>query len=250
MKSSKKFKLKVKSKPKRESDPLKGREERWPTGWSYSAWGLFNKCMFMYYCCKILGFSEGTNQFLERGNALHKVAEQYLKGNVQGLPKPLDSFKSEYRGLKAASPIVEQFWGVNQRWEPTSYGSWLVMKMDGAVAPSRITDNRLFIYDLKTGREYKTHIEQGEVYGCIGLSLFPKADGVEAEFWYADQGYIIHHEFDRSHLKAAMRKWEERGKELLSKRKTWPASPSEGNCKWCFLRADKGGPCQNYHRGS
>lgn len=240
----------MKSKLKKLKALLKGREERYPTGWSYSAWGVFNKCMFQYYCTKILGFKEGTNQFLERGNTLHKVAEQYLKGNVTALPKPFAEFKTPYAQLKKASPIVEQFWGVNSSWEPTSYGSWVVMKMDAAVAPCRLTDNLLFIQDLKTGREYKTHIEQCELYGCIGMALFPRAEGVEAEMWYIDQGYPMQHTFDRTRLRLASKKWTERGKEILSKRKKWPTSPSEDNCKWCFLRADKGGPCGDFHKGS
>lgn len=219
--------------------------EKFPTGWSYSAWGMF-QCMYKYYHIRILGMKDTPGPQMERGISQHKIAEQYLKGNIRQLPDSFDSIKVEYRNLKQANPIVEQFWGVDKKWKPVKWQSWAVMKMDAAVAPSRITDNMLFIQDYKTGREYPSHIEQGELYGCIGVSLFPKAEAVEAEFWYGDQGYCMSHTFDRAAIRYATQKWTERGKEMLSPRKKWPTTPTSDNCKFCFLRADRGGPCEDF----
>lgn len=220
--------------------------ENHPTGWSYSAWGMFKKCMYFYYCVRILRMSEGTNIHMERGIKEHKIQEQYLKGNISVLPKNYADLKQQYKALKNANPIVEQFWGVDNRWKPSKWKSWAVMKMDAAVAPCRQTDYNLFIQDLKTGKEYENHMDQGLVYGAIGLAIYPKAENVEAEFWYVDQGYVVHHDIPRDVIMRERKKWEERGKEMLSPRKKWPKSPSQEGCKWCFLRSDRGGPCHGW----
>ena len=223
------------------------KSEKWPAGWSYSSWGMFKKCLYLYYHARILGMKDTSpNIHMERGIKEHKTAEQYLKGNVTKLPKQFDSFRIDYTNLKRASPIVEQFWGVDPNWKPVNFNSWAVMKMDAAVAPSRITDGGLFIQDLKTGREYPDHIDQGEIYSAIGMALFPMAEFVEASFWYMDQGYAVTHTFDRAYIKFARRKWTERGRDVMSRRTKWPATPSRDNCKYCFLRADRGGPCKKF----
>jgi hypothetical protein len=216
--------------------------------WSYSAWSTMRKCAYQYYCRNIRGMKEpprSDNRALERGIELHKMQEEYLKGNISVLPKAFKKFATHYKQLKALKPIVEQWWGVDEHWKPIKWGSWVVLKMDAAVLPGKKTDNRLIIQDLKSGREYPDHEHQGALYAAIGFAMFPKIDGCDVEFWYIDGGYPVSFEFSRKQLALERAFWLEEGQELLKPHpeKFYKPNPSDDNCKWCFLRSDKGGPC-------
>lgn len=191
-----------------------------------------------------LGMKEPKGPAVARGEAHHKLAESYLKGKIYGgVPKPLAKLAVHYRELRKLNPIVEQFWNLDKDWEPvkTKEEAWVTMKMDAAIPPSR-DFGRLFIQDLKTGREYEGHAEQASLYACIGYELYPETDGVDVEFWYSDGGYAQQYRYTPRVLNHHTERWIERGEELMSAKKFLP-SPSESNCKWCFLRTDKGGPC-------
>jgi hypothetical protein len=238
--------------PKR-SDLVKfidSRDPRPVTHWSYSSWSLKNKCDYAWYITQMLGVKDPApmNRALMRGIELHKKAEGYLKGDVTSLPGELKLFSLHYKQLKRAKPIVEQFWGVDKRWRPVNYKSWVVMKMDAAVEPSRKNENILWIQDLKSGREYEdAHFDQGSLYAAIGYAMYPKIDGVIVEFWYADEQdpdkRIAQYEFTRKKLVKYTEVWQDRGQTLLTPQRKYLPNPSEDACRWCFLRDDRGGNC-------
>jgi hypothetical protein len=184
---------------------------------------------------------------LERGIELHKKQEGYLKGDVTSLPKDFKSFATHYKQLKKQHPIVEQFWGVDKRWRPVNWNSWVVMKMDAALEPSKKHGSMLWIQDLKTGKEHEDgHKRQGRLYAAIGRAIYPKAKGVIVEFWYTDLGYPIQYEYNLASLKRAQDYWMEQGHKVLTPKKTYMPNPSLEACKWCYLRTDKGGPCSAF----
>jgi hypothetical protein len=216
--------------------------------WSYSAWATRRKCAFKYYCVFVRGMKEperSDNRALERGIELHKMQEGYLTGKVTKLPKSFKAFEDHYAALKKCHPIVEQFWGVDDNWKPMKWGSWVVMKMDAAVLPSKKFGNVLLLQDLKSGREYPEHEDQGGLYSALGLAMFPKIEGVEVEFWYIDQGFSARYEYTRKQLLREREFWLDEGRTLLKvhPQKFYKPNPSDDACKWCHLRTDKGGPC-------
>lgn len=219
--------------------------------WSYSAWLTMRKCAFKYYWQFIRGVQEPPrtdNRALERGIELHKMQEGYLKGEVTKLPKAFKHFETHYRQLRALHPVVEQFWGVDKNWKPVKWNSWVVLKMDAAVTPCKAIGNRLFMQDLKSGREYDDHEHQGALYAGIGYAMFPKVEGVDVEFWYIDAGYPTSYEFTRKQLKMEVEFWKDEGTALLTPHKEsfYKPNPSDSVCKWCHLRKDKGGNCDAY----
>jgi len=212
--------------------------------WSYSAWSVWKSCRFKYFCSYILGIKDDApSYYLERGIEIHKQAEAFLKGEIKQLPPALRKFRSHYAELRKLNPVVEEFWGVTKEWKPAQRDSWVVMKMDAAVLPSKKTDGLLIIQDLKTGREYDSHLNQAGLYAAIGYALHPKAKAVETEFWYSDHGTVSRNFFDRRALKKQVAFWLSEGASLLKKEKKYLPSPSEYGCKYCHLRSDKGGPC-------
>lgn len=215
------------------------------TRWSYSSWSDFHKCAFKWYQKFKLGLKEPKGPAVARGEMVHKLAESYLKGDITGgVPKPLAKLANHYRELRALHPVVEEFWNLDRRWRPVEEkeGSWVTMKMDAAVPPHKKLDHRLFIQDLKTGREYDGHADQASLYACIGAVKYPESEGVDVEFWYSDLGYAQQYEFTPRIIARHTTMWQERGKEMMATKKFLP-TPSKKNCDWCFLRSDKGGPC-------
>lgn len=229
-----------------------GREERYPNGWSYSAWSLKKKCAFAYYCVRVLGIKDtSSSPALENGIKQHAIAEGYLKGTVTSLPPKFDPFKKHYAQLKKMRPVVEKFWGVSRDWEPMNYGSWVVMKMDAALEPSKKNDYDLWIQDLKTGKEYMdSHEKQSDLYVAIGSALFPKFRSATTEFWYIDQGYPTALEYTKKRVLALRKFWSAEGDKTLKPQKDWLPSPSMYNCQYCHLSKLKGGPCKDYYKGS
>lgn len=214
--------------------------------WSYSSWSARKKCEYFFYIRFVLNVQEppSDSRALERGIDLHKKQENYLKGEIPVLPKPFESFKEHYKQLKKRKPIVEKFWGVDKRWRPVNWQSWVVMKMDAALAPEKKTGDILWIQDLKTGQEHtEGHKSQGKLYAAIGRAIYPKTKGVIIEFWYTDQGYPVQYEYTLAQLKRAQEYWMEQGNRVLTPKKTYMPNPSIEACRWCFLRTDKGGPC-------
>lgn len=236
----------------KESKAKKGKQagHKRMTRWSYSGWACEQACAFQYYGKFILGIHEegaDENPSIIRGNLLHKKQENYLIGKINGVPREFLPFKDELEGLKAARPIVEQFWGVDADWKKINWGSWVVFKMDAAVEPTK-KNNTLWIQDLKTGREYPKHADQASLGACIGLAQYPNVDKVEVEFWYSDQGIIRAYEYSRKELKRETKRWMAEGDRLLTPRDKYLPSPSADNCRWCPIRSDRQGPCEAWKK--
>lgn len=213
------------------------------TRWSYSAWASWKECAFRFYHAYYLGMRGPSNFAMDRGTHIHSLQENYLKGKIIGVPRALADLQVELRGLKAAKPIVEQFWGVTSEWMPSKNEktSWCVMKMDAAVPPSR-KDRTLYIQDLKTGRVYPDkHEAQGSLYATIGHALYHTVERVEVEFWYADQdGHVETYTFDSKKLKQIRKKWDAEGRAMFDPKQEYIPTPSDDACRWCHLRTDKG----------
>jgi hypothetical protein len=64
---------------------------------------------------------------MQRGNAIHKLAEDFVKlPPVKGgkLPAELVNMKEELTHLREHGAIVEQAWGFNAQWAWTGRAGW------------------------------------------------------------------------------------------------------------------------------
>lgn len=118
------------------------------------------------------------------------------------------------------------------------------MKMDAAVLPTKKLPT-LEMIDHKTGQEYPDHDKQGELYLAIGFAKHPDIEQGATEFWYLDLGYPVRREYTREQIKEQVGLWRERGIQLLTGKKFKP-KPSQEACKWCHLRTDRGGSCNEW----
>lgn len=215
-----------------------------PTSWSFTSWSVADDCPFQYYQSWHLGNRAPQHPSAARGESIHKFAEYYLKGEIEGIPHVLAKFASEFIELKKAQPVVERFWGVTEDWEFKDGRAWCTMKMDAAVLPTK-KDPTLVVIDFKTGKEYPKHPKQGELYAAIGFAKHPEIEEAITEFWYTDLGYPIQRTYSREELKELKELWQSRGTTLLSKQSFKP-KPSLEACKWCHLRTDRGGVCNEW----
>lgn len=217
------------------------------TGWSYSAWAASKACGYKFLGQYVLKIKETeVGPALIRGTKMHKFSEDYLKDEIPKLPYDFRPFKQHYKEVKKLDPLVEEFWGTDENWKPTKWNSWVVMKMDVAVEPSKDTGNRLIIIDLKTGREYPEHAKQADLYATIGDAKYPKAAGVDVEYWYVDSGDAVTYEYSERTLISLREYWEEEGAKVLAPQKVYLPTPSEHACRFCYLRSDKQGDCNGW----
>jgi hypothetical protein len=183
---------------------------------------------------------------MERGTAIHALAEHYLNGNITGgVPMKLRKLSREFKALKAKKPIVEKYWGVSAEWKPMNYG-WCVAKTDAYVPPK--VESILDVIDHKTGRIYPSHPDQASLYAAIGYALFPKVEEIHVAFFYIDEGFAPSYEYTRSKLRYSVKYWREEGLKLMATTNFLP-TPSPDACGWCGFRSDKKlangkpGPC-------
>jgi len=196
-----------------------------------------------------MGDREPMGPAVQRGTAVHALAESFLKGKIYGgMPRPLIKLASHYSALRKLKPIVEEYWNVDTNWQPVKAKdkTWCTMKMDAALPPHENEQGKRVIYiqDLKTGREYGSHDKQASLYACIGYTRWPELDGVDVEFWYSDSGETVHTYFNRRTIKSLTNYWKAQGESMMDPDQQFLPNPSEDACKWCFLRTDKGGPCK------
>lgn len=219
--------------------------------WSYSAYSQLNRCALAFYWRYIMGAKEEIKEVppaMQRGIDLHKAQEAYLKRETNKIPYALRHFEAHLKQVRKLKPEVEQWWGVDKRWRPVKWKSWLVAKLDFTLLPTKKNDYTLFAQDLKTGREYDDHDMQGDVYAALGVAIYPKTKWVETEFWYPDLGYSTQIRRPASYYVKRQEFWRKQGQKVCAPHPAshYVPSPSFQNCKWCFLRTDRGGMCNAY----
>ena len=78
--------------------------------WSYSRYNVHAQCPYKAQQQIIHKRYAPENPGMKRGNALHKIAEDYLTGRRKDLTEDFDDFLVEYEALKNFGPIVEEEW--------------------------------------------------------------------------------------------------------------------------------------------
>ena len=214
------------------------------TRWSYSAWSTHKRCPRSFKYGYIDKLKQAPVHAMERGTAIHALAESFLKGKITGMPKPLMKLKRELVALRKFRPGVEEFWGLTEQMTKAGRAAWLVAKTDAYV----LIGDVLYVIDWKTGRIYPEHVDQASLYATVGYVLFPKIRKVVVEFGYLDQGEMHSYTYTLAKLRYNLRYWKAHGRQLMSATK-FPATPGFPACQLCGFRTDKKlangekGPC-------
>lgn len=223
--------------------------------WSFSRWSDYRKCPALFCYKHLQKLKEPPNPAMERGSAIHKLAEEYTLGRLKKLPKELELFKDEFAELKKQKiKFVEESWSFRKDWTLTEYDDWnhcwLRVKTDAAYVHPK--HNVLVVIDHKTGKPRPEKTEeyelQLELYGLAGLEQQPEIDLVSPRLWYLDVGEIYPNpeereiEYLRADQKELRKKWEARVAPMF---KDTQFKPKPGDaCRWCHYRKSNGGPCK------
>lgn len=228
------------------------------TSWSFSRYSDYKQCPAKFAYKHLDRLVEPGNAAMERGSAIHTMAEQYAKGTLKALPKELSLFKEEFAALrKEKVKMIEESWTWTNNWaSETTYNdwnsAWLRVKLDAAYLNEKAS--ALVVIDHKTGRFSDYNLpeygEQLELYGLAGLLKVPDAKIVSPRLWYLDAGVIYPSgepeqpelEYTRADEPRLRKIWLQRVKPMFAD-KTFKPKPNN-KCTWCHYRKENGGPCQ------
>jgi hypothetical protein len=216
--------------------------------WSYSRLQDYEKCPAFAKYKHLDKIDEGPKgPALLRGGEIHKDAENYLKGEVRGLPETLRYFKDEFSDLKKKKAVAEGQWSFDVGMNPVEWfskQSWVRMIVDACTKNTKSAR----IIDFKTGKLWPHHEDQLSLYALGGFSAFGGLKKIEAELWYLDHGEMKSSEYEVDEVPALLKYWQKRSKPMMEDYK-YPATPSRESCKWCNFKASKGGPCKKEYSG-
>lgn len=219
------------------------------TAWSYSRYADYTQCPLMFKLKHMDRLPSPGSAAMERGNTIHKLAEDFTTGKIKKAPLELKHFASKFAELKKLSPIVEQNWGFKRDWAWTGrqgwFGDdvWLRAKADVAVV---YDDNTAEVIDHKTGKKYDTNEDQVELFSATVFRRFPQVTHVTTRLWYLDiadpgENEVIR-EYSAADAARIEKDWEKRVRPMFADRK-FPPKPSQ-KCGWCAFSKAKGGPCK------
>lgn len=226
------------------------------TSWSFSRYKTYARCPARAKYLYVERRREPGSPAMERGNVIHKLAEDYVRGRVARLPKELrlfDAFFRRTRNLAKAMPdavVTETTWAFKKDWSRTTWDDWtgcrLRVKLDLAVVEDGVVD----VVDHKTGRyspqwNLNDYVEQVELYALASLFVYPDLN-VTPRLLFLDQDVVhpppdapvVYTPKDRARLR---KKWEVRVRPMLAD-KTFAPRPSN-MCRFCSFRKEAGGPC-------
>lgn len=195
--------------------------------WSLSALGMYEDCAFKYKCVKLDKLPSKPGRALVYGIKVHKEMEEYLKGNIQGIPRGLTKLSKELINLKKADAVPEEKFVLKNDWAPVTAknkwnhkDAWLRGMIDARV------DN--LVIDLKTGRKYDKYEDQANLYSIAAMKTYPEMDHIDVEFWYSKTGEFQHYEYDRLDMPDRIKQWNERVGKLFVETKWEPRAN-----QWC-----------------
>lgn len=235
------------------------------TSWSFSRYSDYKQCPLKFKLKHLDKIQEPSSPAMARGDAIHKLAERYLKGTMARLPPELKALSDEFKRLRALNKrvgqamVIEDTWAFTKAWEETVWNDWancwVRIKLDCAHQDGQ---SRLVITDWKTGRfrpdQNEDYVEQLELYALAGLLLFEFIDEATPRLGYTDEGRFYPsgeaHEpvliFTRDDIPRLKKLWERRVASMFKDKTFAPRANSK--CVWCHYRASNkangGGQCR------
>lgn len=212
------------------------------TSWSYSRFSLYESCPAKAKYKFLDKLPDPGGAAMERGNTIHKLAEQYTKGELKKLPPELKLFADEFKELKKSKPIVEETWAFTKDWIKTTWNDWkgcaVRIKTDAAC----LDGEDLHVIDHKTGKKREGYDEQLSLYAVGGGLIFPKVKKIITHLWFLDLGETVVKEYDAAEVPVLQKEWDKKVKPMLNDTRFAP-KPSH-TCRWCPYSKANSGPCK------
>lgn len=217
--------------------------------WSFSAVKLFEQCPYaarLRHADRVPGPERDERHPLERGNRYHRQLEQYIKGEINALPKWFNGFKTEIERLREGFSdgvvLVEDGWGFDDHLNSIDWfdsNVWLRVKLD---ALEFHDETAAVAIDLKSGKKYGNevkHNQQGQLYALASFIRFPKLEQLRTEFWYPDQQKRTKKDYSRVDVAKYLPRWIEKGTRITTAT-AFPPKPNAHNCKYCDYGRENG----------
>ena len=207
--------------------------------WSASALKKFESCPLSLYLSKVGKFPDPSGPAAERGTQVHQMAEDFVGGKLDDIPKELSKAATTLRELRElhgeGKVSMEGEWGYTRDWAPTAYFGkdvWLRAKLDVYVQED---DTSARVIDWKTGRKFGNeyaHASQAMIYAVATFMRFPRLQALATEFHYTDQGEITIQRYSRQQAMELQPRITTRALKLTTCHEFVPR-PSTSNCRWC-----------------
>jgi len=226
--------------------------------WSFSRYNDYKQCPFKAKCKYVDKLKEPGNKAMDRGNEIHKSAEDYIKSKIAKLPKELANFKDVFGNLrkrfkrKLIAMVVEDTWAFRKDWSKTTYDDWNNCWLRIKVDLGDFSDDSagMVVTDWKTGKfkeqKNEEYREQLELYALGALMFYPHIEEVYCRLAYTDEGTLwpdnVGLHFTRKDLPKLMKLWEKRVKPMMAD-KRFPPRPG-AYCTYCHFRKANNGPCK------
>lgn len=214
------------------------------TAWSFSRLTSYELCPSKFKFSVIEKLPEPGSPAMDRGQAIHKEGEEYLKGVRTEMPVSYELLHQEMEHAKQAGAESElevtftKDWGLTGWFEPDA---WLRIKIDMLLREPGV----IRLVDFKTGKNRGGYEDQLELYALAALLMHPAVEHVTGELWFVDSGEIIstaHGAYTQADVEELKAKWAKRVKPLFAD--TVFAPRPNNLCRWCHYRKENNGPCQ------
>ena len=214
------------------------------TSWSFSRLNRYEECPTRAKFNYIDRLTEPGSPAMDRGAAIHKEGEDYLKDALKEIPESYKLLGVELEDAKKLGAKSELEITFNKDWEPTGWfdaDAWCRIKVDIMM----VEDKTVRIIDIKTGKNRGGYEDQLDLYALAALLTLPDHDHVVAELWFVDSGEIIatsHGSYSQKDVPDLKAKWTQRVKPMLAD--TMFAPRPGPYCRYCPFAKAKGGKCE------
>ena len=218
------------------------------TAWSYSRYADYKQCPAKFKYKHIERRPDPGSPAMQRGNIIHKAAEEYVKGVISKIPTDLIGVKEQLNFLRKAKAVAEENWGFRIDWEWIGREGWFgddVWFRAKTDVRQLYDDDILLLGDWKTGKKYYANEEQIELFALAGFRRFPFVTEVDTRLWYTDadpEDNEVQRVYTAAELGAIQRDWTKRVVPMF-KDKRFAPTPND-KCGWCPFSKAKGGPCK------
>jgi hypothetical protein len=209
--------------------------------WGFSKLDVFRACKQKFKFQFLDKIPQPGSPAMERGSKMHDNIEMYLNGWGKDLLPEVEKWKDSLDALKTKDFKAEQAIGLDKNWNllPDWFDkrTWVRIKMDSYFKE----DKKITVIDFKSGKFRVPSADQIELYAIAGISIYPDAETVTAQFWFLDTDDVHSVDYTRDQLIALRKKYEAAAVPMYVE-EVWKPEPSS-ECRWCPYSKTKGGKC-------